>query len=122
MNGAPVSWASRRVISVLPTPVGPIMMMFLGVTSLRKFVGKLLPPPAIAKRDRHGPLGVSLTDDVLIQPGDDFAGSEFGHGDSPCSLRAERVIIRGADGTGICNERPLQSQTTEWIRPESLRR
>src|SRR5262245_22712830 len=35
MNGAPTSWASRRAISVLPTPVGPIMMMFLGVTSLR---------------------------------------------------------------------------------------
>src|SRR4029079_16596387 len=34
-NGAPTSCASRRAISVLPTPVGPIMMMFLGVMSLR---------------------------------------------------------------------------------------
>src|SRR5262249_19410765 len=39
MNGAPTSWASRRAISVLPTPVGPIMMMFLGVTSLRRSGG-----------------------------------------------------------------------------------
>jgi hypothetical protein len=35
MKGAPVSFASLRAISVLPTPVGPIMMMFFGVTSLR---------------------------------------------------------------------------------------
>src|SRR5215212_2439990 len=35
MNGAPTSWASRRAISVLPTPVGPIRMMFFGVTSVR---------------------------------------------------------------------------------------
>ncbi len=31
--------AKRRAISVLPTPVGPIMMMFLGVTSLRRSAG-----------------------------------------------------------------------------------
>ena len=34
-NGAPTNWANLRAISVLPTPVGPIMMIFLGVTSLR---------------------------------------------------------------------------------------
>jgi len=33
MNGELVSLASRRAISVLPTPVGPIMMMFLGMMS-----------------------------------------------------------------------------------------
>src|SRR5690606_6024306 len=32
-SGAPASWARRGAISVLPTPVGPIMRMFLGVTS-----------------------------------------------------------------------------------------
>ncbi len=32
-NGEPVSFASRRAISVLPTPVGPIMMMFFGMIS-----------------------------------------------------------------------------------------
>src|SRR4029077_11604072 len=34
-NGALASLASRRAISVLPTPVGPIMRMFLGVISWR---------------------------------------------------------------------------------------
>src|SRR5918993_1024062 len=35
MNGACASFASRRAISVLPTPVGPIIRMFFGVISLR---------------------------------------------------------------------------------------
>src|SRR4029077_12387923 len=34
-NGALASFARRRAISVLPTPVGPIMRMFLGVISWR---------------------------------------------------------------------------------------
>src|SRR5258705_7763776 len=34
-NGAPASLASRREISVLPTPVGPIIKMFFGITSSR---------------------------------------------------------------------------------------
>jgi hypothetical protein len=35
-NGARASRASRRAISVLPTPVGPIMMMFFGAISSRR--------------------------------------------------------------------------------------
>jgi len=35
INGAGVSRARRRAISVFPTPVGPIMMMFLGTISSR---------------------------------------------------------------------------------------
>src|SRR5450432_1017424 len=35
MNGASASFARRRAISVLPTPVGPIIMMFFGVISGR---------------------------------------------------------------------------------------
>src|SRR5258706_14759306 len=35
MNGASASRASRRAISVLPTPVGPIIRMFFGVISWR---------------------------------------------------------------------------------------
>ena len=35
MNGAPARRASRRAISVLPTPVGPISMMFFGAISSR---------------------------------------------------------------------------------------
>ena len=34
-NGAPASVAKRRAISVLPTPVGPIIRMFLGTISPR---------------------------------------------------------------------------------------
>src|SRR5574337_2050935 len=37
MKGASASRASRRAISVLPTPVGPIIRMFLGVISVRSF-------------------------------------------------------------------------------------
>ena len=33
MKGEFASRARRRAISVLPTPVGPIMMMFFGATS-----------------------------------------------------------------------------------------
>src|ERR1700694_964498 len=35
MKGAPASLARRREISVLPTPVGPIIRIFLGSTSSR---------------------------------------------------------------------------------------
>src|SRR5690349_126621 len=37
MKGASASRARRRAISVLPTPVGPIIRMFLGVISPRSF-------------------------------------------------------------------------------------
>src|SRR5579871_1257164 len=36
MKGAFASLARRRAISVLPTPVGPIIRMFFGSTSSRK--------------------------------------------------------------------------------------
>src|SRR5213083_3810374 len=36
MKGASASRARRRAISVLPTPAGPIMRMFLGVISRRR--------------------------------------------------------------------------------------
>jgi hypothetical protein len=39
MKGAWASLASRREISVFPTPVGPIMMMFLGAISSRSASG-----------------------------------------------------------------------------------
>ena len=81
MNGAPTSCASRRAISVLPTPVGPIMMMFLGVTSWRNSGVELLPPPAIADGDGDGPLGRVLADDVAIEFGDDLSrGQVVSHG------------------------------------------
>lgn len=39
MKGAPIILAIRRAISVLPTPVGPIIRMFLGVISSRSAPG-----------------------------------------------------------------------------------
>ena len=72
MNGASASLASRRAISVLPTPVGPIIRMFFGVISWRSGSAHLLAAPAIAQCDRHGALGVVLTDDVFVQLVDDF--------------------------------------------------
>jgi len=42
MNGASASFASRRVISVLPTPVGPIIKMFFGMISSLNFSGSRL--------------------------------------------------------------------------------
>ena len=39
-KGAWESLASRRAISVFPTPVGPIMMMFFGATSSRSPGGR----------------------------------------------------------------------------------
>ena len=80
MKGAPASFASRRAISVLPTPVGPIIRMFFGSTSSRKLAGELQPPPAVAQRDRHRALGVGLADDEAVEFGDDFTGGEVGHG------------------------------------------
>ena len=41
-NGARTSFASRRAISVFPTPVGPFMIMFFGVISSRTSLGKRL--------------------------------------------------------------------------------
>ena len=42
MNGAFARRARRRAISVLPTPVGPIMRMFFGVTSARSSAGSCM--------------------------------------------------------------------------------
>ena len=51
---APASHASRRAISVLPTPVGPIIRIFFGTTSSASSGVEFLPPHAIAQRDGHG--------------------------------------------------------------------
>ena len=68
-----VSLASRRAISVLPTPVGPIMMMFLGMMSSAMIGRQLLAALAIAQSNGHGALGGPLADDMLVELGDDLA-------------------------------------------------
>ena len=79
MKGAPASLARRREISVLPTPVGPIIRMFFGITSSRICAFELLAAPAVAQRDGDGALGVVLADDVAVEFGDDLAGGESVH-------------------------------------------
>ena len=76
MNGAPASLASRRAISVLPTPVGPIIRMFFGSTSSRSALVELQPAPAVAQRDGDRALGVGLADDEAVEFGNDFAGEK----------------------------------------------
>src|SRR3981189_2597742 len=107
MNGASASRARRRAISVLPTPVGPIIRMFLGVISCRRgsatcwrrqrFLRAIATarfsrgwatrgppprraPPAFFGGGRHGALCADLADDVLVQLVDDFLGSHGRHG------------------------------------------
>ena len=70
------SLARRRAISVLPTPVGPIMMMFFGAISSRSSAGTLLPAPAIAERDRRPRASPCLADDVAVELADDLARRE----------------------------------------------
>jgi hypothetical protein len=72
MNGECASFARRRAISVLPTPVGPIMRMFFGADVFGEIRRQLLAPHAIAERDRHRALRLRLADDVLVELGDDF--------------------------------------------------
>ena len=59
MNGAPASFASRRAISVFPTPVGPMRMMLFGEISSRIVSGARWPAPAVPDRDGDGLLRVA---------------------------------------------------------------
>ena len=73
MKGAPASLARRREISVLPTPVGPIIRMFFGQNLLAQLVVELLAAPAVAERNGDRALGVALADDVAVELGNDLA-------------------------------------------------
>ena len=90
------SLASRRAISVLPTPVGPIMMMFFGATSSRSSARQLLPPPAVAQRDGDRALGVVLADDVAVELGDDLRRREAGRSRAASQL-LHRDLVVGVD-------------------------
>ena len=71
-NGAPTNPAKRRAISVLPTPVGPIIKMFFGVISSRRSSRHARAPVTIAQRDGDGAFGLGLADDVLVEFGNDL--------------------------------------------------
>ncbi len=64
MKGASARHARRRAISVLPTPVGPIIRMFSVFIIAAHRLGHLLAAPAVAQRDGHSALGTVLADDV----------------------------------------------------------
>ena len=85
------SFASRREISVLPTPVGPIIRMFFGSTSSRISSSSCWRRQRLRKRDGDGALGIVLADDEAVEFGDDFARREGGHG-GPVTKR-ERVLM-----------------------------
>ena len=51
----------------------------LGRDVLANLGRQLLPPPAIADGDGHGPLGGVLADDVFVQFGDDLTGCQVSH-------------------------------------------
>ena len=59
----------------------------LGRDVLAHLGRQLLPPPAIADGDGHGPLGGVLADDVFIQFGDDLTGCQVSHSRFFLSIR-----------------------------------
>ncbi len=62
----------------------------LGRDLLAQLVGKLPAPPSVPQRDRDGPLGVGLADDVAV---------ELGHGLAGCQLALGLVIWHGSSST-----------------------
>ena len=72
-----VSLARRRAISVLPTPVGPIMMMFLGMMSSAMSGGSFWRRWRLRRAMATARLAGALTDDVLVELGDDLARSQL---------------------------------------------
>ena len=76
MKGAWASLARRRAISVLPTPVGPIMMMFLGAISSRSSSGTCWRRQRLRSAMATARLASRLPDDVAVELRDDLAGRE----------------------------------------------
>ena len=79
MKGAWASRASRRAISVLPQPVGPIIRMFLGRTSSRKDSSSCWRRQRLRRAMATALLGRLLADDETVELGDDLARGEGGH-------------------------------------------
>jgi hypothetical protein len=67
MKGAFARRARRRAISVLPTPVGPIMRMFLGVISVRSGSATCARRQRLRSAIADRALGLALADDVLVE-------------------------------------------------------
>ena len=87
-NGEFVSFASRRAISVLPTPVGADHDDVLRHDLVGEFRRELLPAHAVAQRNGDGALGRMLPNDVLVQLRDDLARGHF--------IECERLVFSGS--------------------------
>src|SRR5262249_12140349 len=79
----------------------------LGQHLLAHFLVELQAPPAIAQRDRHRPLGITLADDEAVEFGDDFARRKIGH-----ALQT----IRRARPSGVSTMRSLWKPAFSWAR------
>ncbi len=75
MNGARARRARRRAISVLPTPVGPIIRMFFGVISARSGSVTCMRRQRLRSAMATARLAALLPDDVLVELLNDFSGS-----------------------------------------------
>ena len=84
-NGACASLASRRAISVFPTPVGPIMMMFFGATSSRSSGGTFCRRQRLRSAMATARLARCWPDDEAVQLADDLGRRELAH-DSTSTL------------------------------------
>ena len=71
-NGDCASRASRRAISVLPTPVGPIIRMFFGAISSASSGASFCRRMRLRSAIATARLAARLADDVLVELGDDL--------------------------------------------------
>src|SRR5258708_12527493 len=108
MNGALARRARRRAISVLPTPVGPIMRMFLGVISARSGSAtcerrqRLRSAIATARLASPCPTmflssSCTISRGVMVCAGSAGAGEGAGVGCVMPSERLDDVVLLGVD-------------------------
>ena len=64
-------WLCRRQNISIQTKVAVLGNL------VAQFVGDLLPSPAIAQGDGHGPLGIVLADDEFVELGDDLSWGQI---------------------------------------------
>ena len=75
-KGLPLRRARRRAISVFPTPVGPIMRMFFGVTSAATSGGRRCRRMRLRRAMATAFLAARLADDEAVELGHDLARGE----------------------------------------------
>src|SRR3984893_4026863 len=115
-NGAPASLASRREISVLPTPVGPIMRMFFGSTSSRSFSSscsrrqRLRNATATARLASDCPMMKRSSSDTISRGGNSVMdSSKLLQGDVAIGVDANiGGNVHGFAHDRLCVERPIE--------------